>query len=131
MTIKEVAKLAGVSVSTVSKIVNNKDEGINAQTRSRVLQIVKECNYTPYGMVKNTSPAKTFLLGVLLRDASKAGRLLNGILDTAQKHGYGIVLYDSQDSPEMERKHIAALGGGRVDGVIWEPAVPVSYTHLI
>ena len=41
MTIKEVAKLAGVSVSTVSKIVNNKDEGINAQTRSRVLQIVK------------------------------------------------------------------------------------------
>lgn len=123
MTIKEVAKLAGVSVSTVSKIVNNKDEGINAQTRSRVLQIVKECNYTPYGMVKNTSPAKTFLLGVLLRDASKAGRLLNGILDTAQKHGYGIVLYDSQDSPEMERKHIAALGGGRVDGVIWEPAV--------
>ena len=74
MTIKEVAKLAGVSVSTVSKIVNNKDEGINAQTRSRVLQIVKECNYTPYGMVKNTSPAKTFLLGVLLRDASKAGR---------------------------------------------------------
>ena len=126
MTIKEVAKLAGVSVSTVSKIVNNKDEGINAQTRSRVLQIVKECNYTPYGMVKNTSPAKTFLLGVLLRDASKAGRLLNGILDTAQKHGYGIVLYDSQDSPEMERKHIAALGGGRVEMCIRDSSRGIS-----
>ena len=121
MTIKEVAKLAGVSVSTVSKIVNNKDEGINAQTRSRVLQIVKECNYTPYGMVKSVSPAKTFLLGVLLRDASKVGRLLNGILDVAQKHGYGILLYDNQNSLELERKHVAALGNGRVDGVIWEP----------
>ncbi|MFQ7549916.1 MAG: LacI family DNA-binding transcriptional regulator [Blautia marasmi] len=69
MTIKEIASLAGVSISTVSKIVNNKDENINPETRSRVLKIVKEYNYTPYGMVKNISSAKSFLLGVLLRTA--------------------------------------------------------------
>ena len=42
MTIKEIAALAGVSISTVSKIVNNKDENINPETRNRVLKIVKD-----------------------------------------------------------------------------------------
>ena len=58
MTIKEIAALAGVSISTVSKIVNNKDQNIAAETRNKVLEIVKEYNYTPYGMVKNLSTAK-------------------------------------------------------------------------
>ena len=53
MTIKEIAKLAGVSISTVSKIVNNKADNINIETRNRVLKIVKEYNYTPYGTAKN------------------------------------------------------------------------------
>ena len=48
MTIKEIANLAGVSISTVSKIINNKDQNINPETRSRVLKIVKDYNYTPY-----------------------------------------------------------------------------------
>lgn len=55
MTIKEIAGLAGVSISTVSKIINNKDQDINPETRKRVLKIVKEYNYTPYGTVRNIS----------------------------------------------------------------------------
>ena len=47
MTIKEIAKLAGVSISTVSKIMNNKDESISAETRENVLRIAKEYNYKP------------------------------------------------------------------------------------
>ena len=45
MTIKEIAGLAGVSVSTVSKVVNNKDQDINPETRKRVLKIVKDGNF--------------------------------------------------------------------------------------
>ncbi len=71
MTIKEIAKLADVSVSTVSKVINDKADNINPQTRSRVLKIVKEYNFTPYGTVKSVSRAKKFMLGVLLRNASK------------------------------------------------------------
>ena len=48
MTIKEIAALAGVSISTVSKIMNHKDASISPETRERVLRIVKEFNYTPY-----------------------------------------------------------------------------------
>ena len=71
MTIKEIAGLAGVSISTVSKIINNKDQDINPETRKRVLKIVKEYNYTPYGTVRNISQAKTFLLAVLLRSCDE------------------------------------------------------------
>ena len=102
MTIKEIAKLAGVSISTVSKIVNQKDQNINPKTRDRVLQIVKEYNYTPYGTVKNLSTAKSFVIGVLLRDASKSAMVLHGILQTAQKRGYNIMLLDSQKALRHE-----------------------------
>ncbi len=121
MTIKEIANLAGVSISTVSKIVNNKDQNINPETRSRVLKIVKEYNYTPYSNVKNISTAKNFLIGVLLKEGSQTNLMLNGILHTAQEQGYSILLYDSGNSEELELKHITSLCKNHVDGVIWEP----------
>lgn len=77
MTIKEIASLAGVSISTVSKIVNNKDQNINPETRSRVLKIVKEYNYTPYGMVKIYPVQRPFCWGPAphcLTDQSDAER---------------------------------------------------------
>lgn len=126
MTIKEIANLAGVSISTVSKIVNNKDQNINPETRNRVLKIVKEYNYTPYGMAKNLSNAKTFVLGVLLRTAPRTNLMLNGILQSAQEHGYNILLFDSQNCQETELKHITSLIKNRVDGIIWEPVTETS-----
>ena len=57
MTIKEIAALAGVSISTVSKIMNHKDASISPETRERVLRIVKEFNYTPYsGVAASADP---------------------------------------------------------------------------
>ncbi len=122
MTIKEIAELAGVSISTVSKIVNNKDQYINPATRERVLKIVKEYNYTPYGMVKNLSTSRTFLLGVLMNKAPSSVRMINGIMQTAQAHGYSILLLDSDGNMQQELKHITTLCKNRVDGVIWLPA---------
>ncbi len=131
MTIKEIAKLAGVSISTVSKIVNNKADNINIETRNRVLKIVKEYNYTPYGTAKNISNAKTFVIGVLLRHSTLLNLMLKGIMDMAQKHGYNVLLCDSMDSEEKELKHITALCRHHVDGVIWEPASEnsIQYEH--
>lgn len=121
MTIKEIAALAGVSISTVSKIVNNKDQNINPETRKRVLKIVKDYNYTPYGAVKNISQAKTFLLGVLLRDGDESSQLIHGILQTAQAYGYSIMLFDSQEDISLELRHITTICRSHVDGLIWEP----------
>lgn len=122
MTIKDIANLAGVSISTVSKIVNNKADNINAETRNRVLQIVKEYNYAPYSAARSSSGAKTFLIGVLLKQVSRAGVLESGILETARRRGYQILLCDSAGDEKIELKQITALCRHRVDGVIWEPA---------
>lgn len=132
MTIKDIADLAGVSISTVSKIINNKADNINIETRNRVLKIVKDYNYTPYSFVKNSSSAKTFMLGILINQTEAPSSLLKGILHTAQLHGYNIMLCDSGQNPETELKHITALCRHHVDGVIWEPVndSSLNYKHF-
>lgn len=131
MTIKEIAGLAGVSISTVSKIVNSKDENINAETRNRVLKIVKEYHYSPYASAKTASTAKTFVLGVLLKSASNSRLLLDGILSAARENGYHILICDSCNSAEEELKNITALCKYKVDGVIWDPvnSQSLQYEH--
>jgi ribokinase len=121
MTIKEIARIAGVSTSTVSKIVNGKDENMNIETRNRVLNIVKEYNYTPYASAIRSSNTKTFILGLLLNSTSESSLFIHGLLETAQKNGYSILLYNSLNSFELERKHITALCKNNIDGLIWEP----------
>lgn len=122
MTIKDIAGLAGVSISTVSKIINGKDEHINPQTRTRVLQIVKEYNFTPYAAVKSSPDAKKFLLGVLLHSSRASASLLSGILQSAQEHSYGILLLESKGDPQQEAKHISTLCRNGIDGLLWEPS---------
>ncbi len=129
MTIKEIAALAGVSISTVSKIVNNKDQGINENTRNHVLRIVKEYNYTPYSGIKTASAAKSFIIGVLLKESSKPNLFLNGLLSLAQEKAYSIMIFTSSMDADTELKNITALIKNKVDGVIWEPLSSDSLRH--
>jgi ribokinase len=128
MKIKDIAELAGVSISTVSKIINNKDDNINIDTRNRVLKIVKEYNYTPYGENRKYKNTKTFIIGVLLQKIPKSNSLIQGIMDAAQKNGYSILLLDSHENNQIENKHISTLCKNEVDGVLWEPLSEDSIT---
>lgn len=121
MTIKEIAKLAEVSISTVSKIVNNKDAGINPQTRERVLKIVKEYHYSPYSSALKANTGKSFLIGILLKSPMQTAGVLRGMMEEAQLHGYHLIPCYSNNDREEELKHIAALCNTNIDGVIWEP----------
>ncbi len=121
MTIKEIARLADVSISTVSKIVNNKDSNISPETRNRVLKIVKDYHYTPYSGIKSNPESKTFIFGLLLKSLRKTGKFIDGALAAAQKSGYSILIYESMENTENELKNIASLCKNHVDGVIWEP----------
>ncbi len=129
MTINEIARLADVSISTVSKIMNHKDQNITAGTREKVLQIAKEYNYVPYASARSASVSKTFLLGVLMPDLSQCGKLLEGILDRAARQGYRVIPCSSQGDAETELKHISALCRAKVDGVIWEPVCTESLSR--
>lgn len=129
MTINDIAQLAGVSISTVSKIINGKDSHIKPETRTKVLQIVKEYNFVPYGAVQHVSTAKKYILGVLLRSVQKDPLMLQGIIRTAQSQGYSVSVFDNQESLTEERKNITLLCKNGVDAVIWEPVTEKSYEY--
>lgn len=121
MNIKEIAKLAGVSVSTVSKVMNNKAENITPETQTRILKIAKEYHYIPYSSIRSTAPVRTYILGVLLRDFTETGKFIQGVLQAAAQDGYSILLYDCAGSSDTELKYVSALCRYNVDGVIWNP----------
>lgn len=119
MNIRELAELAGVSASTVSKIMNNKDSSISPATRERVLQIAKQYNYQSYSSLIDKGTT-TLTLGIVFRCASTINMTLNGILKAAQGSGYTIMLRESGDDPEEEARNISVLCSHHVDGIIWE-----------
>ena len=130
MTIKEVAREAGVSVSTVSKIINNKADNISPATIDRVLEIAKKNHYVPYGKIKSALNSKGFTLAAMLRDISSSSILLKGILAGAKERGYSVLLFDSALSPAQESANFQSLSRHHVDGLLWEPVNPAA-THLM
>lgn len=119
MNIKEIAKLAGVSPATVSKILNQKDDSISQETRERVLKTVKEHHYTPHAAM--FSSQKTWTIGCLLNTSFSFHSALSGIIKAAQKNGYSTSICNSDSSLEQELKNILSFCKNNVDGIIWEP----------
>lgn len=118
MTIKEIAKLAYVSTSTVSKIINKKDEHISEETRERVLRIIKEYNYTPYAKLKSMRTSPTFMIGVLTGSNSEHEAILTGIVNKSKQKGYSTIVL-SASAAEEEFKNLSILSSHCVDGIIW------------
>lgn len=118
LNIKEVAKLAGVSTSTVSKVINGKDDSIRGETRQRVLEIVKNCGYTPYSGVKSI-PKRSFLLGLLVPEGAVEEAFLSGVLTMAEENGYQIIVSLYRNGAE-EAAQMSALCAKKVDGVLWQ-----------
>ncbi len=125
MTIKEIAALAGVSISTVSKIINHKDSSISQETRERVLRLVKEFNYIPYSKVSSYAATDPCIIGVLIRSA-EVNLALNGIISAAREAGYTVLAAESAGLEELELKGISAFCRHHVSGVLWEPLSPAS-----
>ena len=81
MNIRDIARIAGVSTSTVSKIVNGKDSSISEETRKKVLTIVKEYHYKPYASASQRT--RSYTIGVLLRSPISFDSTLDGIIQAA------------------------------------------------
>ena len=118
MTIKEIAKIAGVSPSTISKIMNNKDNNIKKETRERVLKVIKEYNYIPYSSTNNIVLSSNRTIGVILNNNY---HILEGIINTAQENHYTVIVYNSNNNLEQELKNITSLISYGASGIIWEP----------
>lgn len=129
MNIRDIAKLAGVSVSTVSKIVNKKDVSISKETRERVLKIVHEYNYTPYSSTIN-STTTTGSIGILINSDKYTDNALNGMIEYAQQTGYSPIILNSLGDHKQELRNITSLCTKQVDGIIWDPINESSLKNL-
>ena len=123
MNIRDVARLAEVSVATVSKVINKKDASVSAATREKILRIVKEYNYTPYANVRTPVKGTTLVIGVLVQGAHTQSAKLMGILSESHHWGYGALVYGCCNTEE-EEKNIHVLSSYNVDGIVWERAAP-------
>lgn len=123
MNIREIAKAAGVSAATVSRIINHKDDNISEETRMRVLEIIEKNEYVPYANVRDRLLASNRTIGLIM--PSLASSFLASFVECfqalAMDGGYTLSLCLTQNRPEMEEQAIAHLIDIHATGVIYFP----------
>ncbi len=90
--ILDVALKAGVSIATVSRVVNKSDHKVNPTTRERVLEAVRELDYRPNALAKGLLMKKTMTIGIIIPDISNPyyAEIVRGIQDVADQAGYAV-----------------------------------------
>lgn len=120
MTIYDIAKAAGVSPSTVSRVINNK-KGINEETRRRVQQLLEENNYIRNDTARGLSMQSTKIIGILLEDirSSHHTESVYVIEQEMTRRGYTCIILSTGRTSEQKRNCVQILEQRRVDGAIF------------
>ncbi len=118
-TIKEIAKMLNLSVSTVSRALHD-SPSISPATIKRVKEVAKELEYEPNQMAMFLQSGKTLTLGVIIPHLSEAffSEAISGIEDFASEHNYNVLMGQSHDSVDREKKIVEAMKNHRVDGIL-------------
>lgn len=118
-SIYDVAKEARVSVFTVSAVVNKKSH-VGARLRQRVEAAIEKLNYRPNLLARSFAKRQTHTIGLVVPDISNPffPVLIRGAEDAAHKHGYNILLSNSDDRIEKEHASLELLLSKRVDGIL-------------
>ena len=124
VTMKDVASVAGVSIQTVSRVVNDHPD-VATDTREKVQDVIEEVGYRPNALARSLISQRSYTIGVVIAGLNLTGpsTLLNGITKASEKSGYSLIL---KELPNYDTDEIApifhALISRQVDGIIW--AVP-------
>ncbi len=118
-TIKEIAKMLNVSVSTVSRALQG-NKHISPATTARIKEVAKELGYEPNQTALFLKSGKTLTLGVILPHLSEAffSEAISGIEDYASEHNYNVLMGQSHDDIEREKKIVEAMKNHRIDGLL-------------
>ena len=121
VTLKELARRAGVHPSTVSRIVNDDPAlRVSADTRARVKELLESTGYKPDGMARGLKMRQSFVLGVLVPDVLNAlfAAIFRGVEQAALEHGYTVILSSTDGQPDRERDILRTLQARRIDGMV-------------
>jgi len=121
VSIKDIAKAAGVSPSTVSRALSDHPR-ISLETKERIRRLAAEMGYSPSAVARSLVTQRTSIIGLAVAWVSDPflARLVHGIEDTALEHGYTVILSSFYGAPEREKEVLSALRERRVDGIIVE-----------
>lgn len=131
VTIRDVARLSGVSAMTVSRVIND-SERVSADTRRRVEQAISELGYVPSRLARGLSRQKTASLAVIVPDVANPffTLLVRGAEDVARRADYRVILCDTRGDLTIEQEVIEEMIAHRVEGIVIAPVSDRSLTHL-
>ena len=119
VTIDEIAKIAGVSKTTVSRVLSNSSM-VNKNTRDKIEEIIKEKGYKPSIIAQSLRTKKTRTIGLVLEDIENPfyTRLAKGVIDTAEEKNYSVILNNYNYDQKLYEKNIETLIRRGVDGLL-------------
>jgi len=136
VTLRDVAKAAGISLSTASNALNNAGR-VNTETRERVTQIARDIGFRPNALARSLLSRRSFTVGMLTNDTY--GRLTlpmgAGVSEVLVDHGISLFLCATNNDPRLAQLHLQALLEKQVDGIIFtatrlDPSPPVELSDL-
>lgn len=124
VSIRDVAKAAGVSSSTVSRVLNNNDY-ISADKRKRVEAAIRQLGYRPNTLAQGLVSRKSRTIGLCLPylNSPFISTLMEGIDAESEKHGYDVFMCHTRNDPEQEKQAMERMLDRRVEGIIAVPAI--------
>lgn len=131
VTLKDVAKVAGVSYATVSRALSGSPE-IGESTRKRVIKICEEMGYTPNSVARSMVMKRTNIIGLIVTsiDNPFMSEMTAHLEIYARRCGYNLMVCNSSYDLELEKEVFALLMGRKVDGIIMIPIGTESYDAL-
>ena len=119
ITLKEIATKLGVSITTVSKALKNYPD-VSAKTKKAVTDLAQTLQYTPNSFAVNLRTKESKTIGLIIPEVVHHffSNVVNAIIDEAEKNGYLVIILQSNESLELEKKQVELLINKRVDGII-------------
>jgi LacI family transcriptional regulator len=118
-TLKQIAETLGISITTVSKALKNYPD-VSAKTKKKVLELAQTLQYTPNSFAVNLRTRESRTIGLIIPEVVHHffSNVINGIIAEAEKNGYLVIILQSNESLELEKKQVDLLINKRVDGII-------------
>ncbi|MDR1281170.1 MAG: LacI family transcriptional regulator [Opitutaceae bacterium] len=122
VTLKQIAQQAGVSIRSVSVVLNGKavESRISSEMTQRIQRIARELDYRPNAMARAIRLKKSFQIGVLVRELANpyTGAVIEAMESCLLAHGYKLLLGLTDHSPEVARAYLSEFSQGVVDGIL-------------
>ena len=120
-TIKDIANYTGLSITTISLVLNGKGDKIPQKTKEIVFQAAKELNYSPNKVAIGLVKKRTYSIGLILPDISNVffSNLAKGVEDACRTAGWNLFLCNTNDSHKSDMQYIQVMADKGVDGILY------------